>query len=103
MCRYVLTHFPRHNNRMVQHNMEYSCVQILINAAVMCPVLIDPTNGMIMYTEIPSGSLGFMEMATYSCNAGFGLSGGDPVRTCEGAAGSSGDWTETAPTCEGRL
>ncbi|XP_064384964.1 uncharacterized protein LOC135333878 isoform X2 [Halichondria panicea] len=69
-------------------------------AAVMCPVLIDPTNGMIMYTEIPSGSLGFMEMATYSCNAGFGLSGGDPVRTCEGAAGSSGDWTETAPTCE---
>ncbi len=71
------------------------------NAAVMCPVLTAPTNGIIMYTEIPSGSLGFMEMATYSCNAGFGLSGGDPVRTCEGAAGSSGDWTGTAPTCEG--
>ncbi len=66
----------------------------------MCPVLTPPPNGIITYTEEPSESLGFMEMATYSCNLGFGLSGGDIVRTCTGPAGSSGEWTGTAPSCE---
>ena len=68
----------------------------------MCPLLSDPGNGVITYSEDSSPSLGFMETATYSCNTGFGLSGGDTVRTCVGAAGSSGEWTGTAPTCQGK-
>ena len=71
--------------------------------AVMCPVLFVPENGSITYSEEPSPTLGFMEMATYSCDDGFGLSGGDGVRTCVGPAGSSGEWTGVAPTCEGNL
>ena len=74
-----------------------------ICAAVMCPVLSDPANGVITYSEVPDSSVGFMETATYSCNTGFGLSSGDTVRTCVGAAGSSGEWTGTAPTCQGEL
>ncbi len=67
----------------------------------MCPPLLPPANGYISYTEEFSDSFGFMEMATYNCITGFGLSGGDVVRTCTGPAGSSGEWTGTAPTCEG--
>ena len=69
--------------------------------AVLCPPLSSPENGLITYSEEFSSSLGFMETATYSCNSGYGLSGGDTVRTCVGAAGSSGEWSGTAPTCQG--
>ena len=72
-------------------------------AAVVCPVLTAPENGDIIYSEESSSSLGFMETATYSCNIGFGLTGGDTVRTCVGAAGSSGEWTGIAPICQGEL
>lgn len=67
----------------------------------MCPVLLAPANGFITYSEEFSASFGFMEMATYGCNTGFGLMGGDIVRTCVGAAaGSSGDWDGTPPSCQ---
>ena len=70
----------------------------------MCPQLFDPENGVITYSVDSSSSLGFMETATYSCITGFGLSSGDIVRTCVGAAGSSGEWTGTAaPTCQGEV
>ena len=73
-----------------------------MHTAVMCPMLSDPENGVITYSEDFNSSLGFMETATYSCNTGFGLSSGDTVRTCVGAAGSSGEWTgAAAPTCQG--
>lgn len=65
----------------------------------MCPVLSAPDNGVLTYSE-DSSTLGFMEMAAYSCNPGFGLSGGNRVRTCAGAAGSTGEWNGTAPTCQ---
>ncbi len=77
----------------------YIC--LFVTAAVMCSFLTAPTNGVITYTGMTSGSLGFMDIATYSCNSGYGLSGGNTVRTCTGSAGSSGEWTGTAPTCEG--
>ena len=67
----------------------------------MCLVLLYPENGLITYSEDSVPNAGFMEMATYSCNPGFGLSGGDTVRTCVGAAASSGEWTGTAPYCRG--
>ena len=43
-----------------------------------------------------------MTTATYSCDPGFGLSGGDSVRTCTGSTENPGEWTGTAPTCEGK-
>ena len=40
-------------------------------------------------------------MATYSCNPGFGLSGGDGTRTCGGDGSSpTGAWSGTPSTCE---
>ena len=82
---------------------ELDIIIVTINPAVMCPVLFVPENGVITYSEDSGSSQGFMETATYSCNTGFGLSSGDTVRTCVGAAGSSGEWTGTAPTCQGEL
>lgn len=64
-------------------------------------MLLPPANGLITYTEEYSPTFGFMEMATYDCNAGFGLSGGDTVRTCVGFPGATGVWNGTAPVCEG--
>ena len=76
---------------------------MIIPSVVKCPLLSYPENGIITYSEETSLLLGFMETANYSCNVGFGLSGGDTVRTCEGAAGSSGEWTGSAPSCQGEL
>ena len=67
----------------------------------MCSILPPLSNGDIAYTELTGTSVGFMGMATYSCNTGYGLSGGDIIRTCVGAAGGPGEWSGTAPTCEG--
>ena len=65
----------------------------------MCPSLVEPTNGIITFSGESSG---FMTTATYSCDPGFGLSGGDSVRTCTGSTENPGEWTGTAPTCEGK-
>ncbi len=70
--------------------------QLLCLTAVMCPEVFDPTNGLITYSISDATA-----MATYSCDFGYGLSSGDTMRICTGAAGSVGEWTGTAPTCEG--
>ncbi len=62
----------------------------------MCPEVFDPTNGLITYSISET-----IATASYSCSAGYGLSGGNTVRTCTGSAGSSGEWTGTAPICDG--
>ncbi len=64
---------------------------------VVCPDLIEPTNGVITFSGATSG---FMTTATYSCDSGYGLSGEDTARTCTSNMGP-GEWTGTAPTCEG--
>ena len=53
-------------------------------------MLSNPTNGQVM---TPSGTT-FNNMATYSCNGGYTLSGSS-TRVC----GSNGLWTPDAPTC----
>ena len=70
----------------------------LRSIVVVCPDLMDPTNGIITFTGETSG---FMTMATYSCNPGYGLSGGDSVRTCTSSSVGPGEWSGTSPTCEG--
>ena len=68
----------------------------------MCPILSNPEHGFITCSEEPSPTLGFMETATYSCDAGYGLSGEDSMRMCVSPSCSSGEWTADAPRCEGK-
>ncbi|XP_064386164.1 uncharacterized protein LOC135334777 [Halichondria panicea] len=57
-----------------------------------CPDLPTLINGMIMYS---AGSR-FDSGATYSCNTGYTLTGGDAVRICV----SGGSWSGSPPTCQ---
>ena len=61
--------------------------------AVQCPALSDPENGAVTTTGTGVG-----DTATYTCNSGFEISGSD-TRTCQ----SNGEWSGSAPTCEGNL
>ena len=58
---------------------------------VDCGSLMDPVNGAVSLTNTTYNST-----ATYSCNDGFNLVG-DTTRTCL----ASGNWSDSAPTCEG--
>ncbi len=69
--------------------------------AILCPSLSPPVNGFIEFTESAADLFNFRTAATYVCNAGFGLSSGDRVRTCIGSPGGPGEWSGTAPICEG--
>ena len=45
----------------------------------------------------------FETTATYQCNSGYELTGGDTVRTCAGDGSSPvGQWNGTAPNCTGK-
>ena len=56
---------------------------------VDCGELVPPSNGMVSYT---SGTL-LGSMATYMCDAGYDLVGGDTLHTC----GSDGNWSGMEP------
>ncbi len=58
---------------------------------VNCGALANPSNGAV---DTSSGTT-FMMTATYTCNTGYILIGGN-TRTC----GANGNWTPNAPTCE---
>ena len=58
----------------------------------MCPTLMEPENGLITLSIESPGST----TATYSCDTGYVLAGGDSVRTCTAEV-----WDGTDPTCEG--
>ena len=66
----------------------------LILTVVDCGSLTDPANGSVTHT---SGTT-FGQTATYSCNTGYNLTG-DSTRTCQ----ATGQWSGSAPTCEGML
>ena len=101
VCRYVINCFwPTFSYTYILPYTIYIYTGLAHCTAVVCPVLSAPKNGFITYSEEASPTLGFMETAAYSCNVGYGLSGGDRVRTCVGPAGSSGEWSGTAPTCQ---
>ena len=57
-----------------------------------CGNLTDPDNGHVDHT---AGTI-FGQTATYSGNTGYNLVG-DSTRTCQAA----GNWSGSAPTCEG--
>ena len=59
-----------------------------------CGSLTDPANGQVNQTA--GTTLG--QTATYSCNTGYNLVG-DSIRTCQ----ATGNWSGSAPTCQGML
>lgn len=63
-----------------------------IITAVDCGHPSGPPNGHVAVAEVSFGSV-----ATYSCNTGYGLSG-PATRTCL----SNGEWSSSAPTCNGK-
>ena len=70
---------------------------IFLSAAIMCLTLTDPTNGMITFGTDMTADFEFMTTATYSCDTGYALVGGDIMRTCVGDR----EWNGTAPICDG--
>ncbi len=69
--------------------------------AITCSGLSDPTNGMVTFTLDTVSPFDYQTTATYSCNIGFGLTSGDSVRMCLGSSEGPGEWSGTAPFCEG--
>ena len=68
----------------------------------MCPDLPDPDNGDIEYSTDLTATFDAPTTATYKCDPGYSLVGGDTVRICTGTGTStSGFWTGSTPTCEG--
>ena len=66
----------------------------LLLTVVDCGNLTDPANGQVDHT---AGTL-LGQNATYSCNTGYNLVG-DSTRTCQ----AEGEWSGSAPTCQGML
>ncbi len=57
-------------------------------------------NGIITYDADATSIFVYNTTATYSCDNGYGLSGGDDVRAC---VQSPGEWSGIAPTCQGKF
>ena len=62
-----------------------------------------PDNGMIIYATDTVSDYEFGTTATYSCESGYGLSGGSTVRTCgpdlDGNGDIVGGWSGQASDC----
>ena len=69
-------------------------VIFFILAVVECGNLTAPANGSVTHTVGTT----FNQTATYSCNTGYNLVG-DSTRTCQ----ATGEWSGSAPTCQGVL
>ena len=66
----------------------------LILTVVDCGNLTNPENSSVNH----SAGTTFQQTATYSCDTGYGLVG-DSTRTCQ----ATGNWSGSAPTCQGML
>ena len=57
---------------------------------------------MIKYSSGKTTFHAFRATATYQCDDGYILNGGDVMRTCVGDGSSpNGKWNGSAPTCSG--
>ena len=73
----------------------------LIVSDFMCPHIPDPENGQIVFTPDKVAPFATNTTATYSCDPGHGLVGGDAIRTCKGNVSSfEGMWSGMPPSCE---
>ena len=71
-----------------------------MHSAIQCSTL---GNGNIIYsTGTAEDQFDYGTTATYQCDSGYELTGGDTVRTCTGDGSSPvGQWNGTTPTCFG--
>lgn len=70
----------------------YSRVYCFLSTAFDCGRLPSPDNGRVVHRGTTAGSV-----ATYTCNPGHTLQGGNEFRQCFDGVG----WSGSAPTCEG--
>ena len=66
----------------------------LLLTVVDCGNLTDPANGQVDHSAGTTNG----QTAVYSCNTGYNLVG-ESSRTCQ----AEGDWSGSAPTCQGML
>ena len=73
----------------------------LIVSDSMCPHIPDPENGQIVFTPDKVAPFVTNTTATYSCDPGHGLVGGDAIRTCrENVSSGEGMWSGMPPSCK---
>ena len=60
-----------------------------------------PTNGFVTYSPDTTAPFDYLTMATYGCNTGYGLLAGDRMRSCIASSQGGGEWSGTAPVCDG--
>ena len=76
---------------------------LLFNAAITCSALPAIENGMITYSSDITQPYDYETTATYQCDSGYELTGGDDERTCTGDGSSPvGQWNGTALVCTGQ-
>ena len=74
--------------RLISYTLSY-CITAL-SPAVDCGPLMNPANGTV---DITQGTT-FNQVATYSCDTGYGLVG-NMTRTCQ----ADGTWSGSEPIC----
>ncbi len=66
-----------------------------------CPPLPEIANGMISYSPDNTSDYNIGTVASYSCNPGYELRGGNVIRTCVDAGDDRGGvFSGQAPTCK---
>ncbi len=73
----------------------FSCI------VIECSQLNAPDNGFTTFSLGTAAPYSFTTTVTYGCVSGFGLSGGNRMQTCVSSNAGPGEWSGTAPTCEG--
>ncbi len=70
---------------------------VFLASAIVCSDL-SIENGIVLHSSGSTNNRPVNTMATHTCNSGYTLSGGTNPRTC----GSDGQWSGSAPVCQGR-
>ena len=78
------------------------CNNCTLEIIARCPDIPNPEHGHVSFDHQPLAPFIRGTRATYSCDLGYGLDGGDEMRTCE-MDGFSSDafWSGTEPSCIG--
>ena len=69
---------------------------------IRCSALFAIENGTITYSNNITDPYDYETTATYQCDSGYELTGGDTVRTCTGDGSSPvGQWNGSPSVCSG--
>ena len=91
-------------------NFKFLSFCCFIHIGIKCKSLPNPKNGFIVFSD-PANPHDFESTANYSCDPGYQLIGGDPVRHCvetgqehcDISGQKKGEWNGTAPECKGKV